>query len=164
MSLPPGTSCIVTRDIFNSMNKLLVQAWIARAQFLASTTASSITTTGGLLRFGRSLAILFCLNKLFEERMSKIFIPETSLSETGRLTASLQNAVVPWKPTEKNEMKVVDYCRVISLVRKGSRLVNKCVQKPEMARLPSHLHASVQTTELRNWLRHRTILCPPIKK
>ena len=52
---------------------------------------------------------------------------------------------------KKNEMKVVDYCKVISLVRKSSRLVNKCcVQKPEMARQPSHLHTSVQTTELRN--------------
>ena len=100
------------------MNKWLVQAWIARAQFLPSTTASSITTTGGILCFGRSVATWFCFNKLFEERMSKIFIPETSLSETGRLTASLQNAVVPWRPTGKMKMKVVEYCKVISLVCK----------------------------------------------
>lgn len=101
-SLSP-ISRMVTWDIFKSMTESPVQAWITRSQFLWLTTASSITTIGGILCLGSSV-VAFCLIESGVGRVSRIFIPATSLSETGRFIANLQNAVVPWTPVKMIEL------------------------------------------------------------
>lgn len=89
-------------DTFRSKNEWLMQAWIARPQLSSSTTQSSITTNGGNLWGGKSVE-KFSFIESSKGRVSKIFIPDTSFSETGISPASLQNALVPCLPSESNK-------------------------------------------------------------
>lgn len=58
-----------------------MQAWITRPQLSLSTTQSSITTVGGIL-WHKALVGKFSFIYSAVGRVSKIFIPNTSLSET----------------------------------------------------------------------------------
>lgn len=94
--LPIG--CKVKWDILRSRIEWLMQAWIARPQLSASMTQSSITTNGGILLHGKSVEKFPLIESYSIGRVSKIFIPDTSFSDTGISPASLQNAFVPWRP------------------------------------------------------------------